>query len=118
MVTASLLLVHTWARTPVLTGLGGLLFLVTLWPFYFPVRYRLDRHGVQVDYGLWRRHWSWDRFQVHVPLPGAILLSPFRHPHRLERYRALQLPCPGREREVLAAVAVHLAGRSPEEGVS
>jgi hypothetical protein len=115
VVVAALFLVQSWARTPLLTALGGLLFLFTLWPFYFPVRYRLDQTGVEVDYGLWRRRWPWDRFQVYVLLPGAVLLTPFLHSHRLERFRAVQLPCVGREAEVQHAVAEHLEVRSLEE---
>jgi hypothetical protein len=115
VIGAALFLVQSWARTPLLTVLGGLLFLITLWPFYFPVRYRLDRHGVAADYGLWQRRWPWDHFRVYVPLPGALLLSPFRQPHRLERFRAVQLPCAGREAEVQRVVADYLEVRSAEE---
>ena len=106
-VAATLSLVQLWAHTPLLTLLGGVLFLTALWSFYLPVRYRLDERGVEVDYGLWRRYWPWERFQVYVPLAGAYLLSPFRRVHRLERYRAVLLVCP----DNLAAVGRLLDSR-------
>ncbi len=106
-VVVSLSLVQLWAHTPLLTLLGCVLFLTALWSFYLPVRYRLDERGVEVDYGLWRRYWPWERFQVYVPLAGAYLLSPFRRVHRLERYRAVLLVCP----DTLAAVGRLLDSR-------
>ncbi len=116
VVLACLGLVQAWAHSPLLTLLGGVLFLLTLWPFYFPVRYRLTDTGIEVDYGLWRRSWRWNRFQVYVPLKGAVMLSPFRQPHPLERYRGLQLPCAGREAEVHGVLASHLDQRPGQEG--
>jgi hypothetical protein len=111
VVVAALVLVHSWARTTLLTLLAGFLFLVTLWPFYFPIRYLLSDQGVAVDYGFWRHRWPWERFRVYVPLEEAFLLSPFVQAHRLERYRSLQLPCPGHEAAVERVLADHLRPR-------
>jgi len=111
VVMAALVLVQIWARTPLLTLLGGILFFVSLWPFYFPTRYLLDNQGVEIDYGIWHRRWPWERFRVYVPLDEAFLLSPFVRTNRLERYRSLQLPCPGRESAVGHFLAAHLPQR-------
>jgi len=111
VVVAALALVHVWARTTLLTLLSGFLFLVTLWPFYFPIRYLLDNKGVEIDYGFWHHRWPWERFRVYVPLDEAFLLSPFVHGHRLERYRSLQLTCPGHESAVERVLADHLRQR-------
>ncbi len=113
VVLVSLFLVHLWADSVLLTVLGGLLFLLALWPFYFPVRFQLRESGVEIDYGLWRRRWPWERFQVFEALPAAFLLSPFRQPCRLERFRGLVLPCPeDADTEAVAELlARHLAPR-------
>jgi hypothetical protein len=111
----ALLLVQTWARTPLLTALGGLVFLLSLWPFYFPVRYHLGEAGVEVDYGLWRRRCPWQRFRAFIPLPDGIILTPFLHPTRLERFRALWLPCPENVLAVRQELPAHLTCRDQEE---
>ncbi len=108
----ALALAHAWARTPLLTAAGAVLIGVSLWPFYFPVRYSLDADGVAADFGLWRRRWPWRRYRAHVPLADAVVLTPFARPHPLERYRALWLPCP----DNAAAVAARVAARLPRRG--
>lgn len=114
---AALGLVHAWARTAALTGLGALLLLVSLWPFYFPTRWRLDGAGVEADYGLWRRRWPWERFRAFVPVRGAVVLTPFARPHLLERWRAVLVPCP-EAGDRLAAILVRrlpCRGGNPED---
>jgi hypothetical protein len=106
VVLATLVLVHAWARSPLLTALGALLLLVSVWPFYVPVRYRLDDAGVEADYGPWRRRWAWDRFRAFVPQADGAVLTPFVRPHPLERWRAVLLPCPD-----AAALQAELARR-------
>ncbi len=91
---AALALVQLWARTPLLTALGALMLLASLWTFYFPVRWRVSEAGVEADYGPWRRRWEWRRFRAFVPRGGGAWLTPFPRPHPLERWRALWLPCP------------------------
>ena len=104
-------LVHGWARTPLLTVLSGLLFLVSLWPFYFPVRYVVGADGLDIDYYVWRRRVPWTRFRAFVVLPGAVMLTPFRRQQAMERYRALLLPCPRNRDEVIAALPTDLFRR-------
>ena len=99
------------ARTPLLTAVSGLLFVISLWPFYFPVLYRIDEHGVRVDYRVWRRRHAWSRFAAYVVLDGAIALTPFRSPSALERFRLLMLPCPDNRDEVIAALPERLLRR-------
>ena len=114
----ALALVQAWAQTVLLTALGALLFLLALWPFYFPVFYRLDAAGVEIDYGLWSRRWPWERFQAYVPVTGGVLLTPFRHTHVLERFRSLHLPCPDNLVTVRDALAAHLPCRDTGENAA
>jgi hypothetical protein len=116
VMSATVLLVHAWARTPLLTALGALLLLVSVWPFYYPVRWRLDDDGLLADYGPWRRRWRWDRFRAFVPLPDGAVLTPFLRPHLLERWRALALPCPDQATALQAELARRLARRDREVG--
>jgi len=108
---AALALVQAWARTPALTGLGALLLLVSLWPFYLPTRWRLDGSGVAADYGLWRRRWPWERFRAFVPVRGGAVLTPFLRPHLLERWRAVLVPCPAAPERLVAELARRLPRR-------
>lgn len=113
---AALALVQAWARTAALTGLGALLLAVSLWPFYFPTRWRVDGTGVAADYGLWRRRWPWERFRACVPLPGAVVLTPFARPHPLERWRAVVVPCPDAGERLLATLSRRLPCRDGKGG--
>ncbi|MHB8079710.1 MAG: hypothetical protein ACYDIE_10720 [Candidatus Krumholzibacteriia bacterium] len=116
MSLAALGLVQAWARTPALTALGAALLLVSLWPFYFPTRWRLDGAGVAADYGLWHRRWAWERFRAFVPLRGAVVLTPFVRPHPLERWRAVLVPCPEDGDRLAALLAGRLARRDRRPG--
>ena len=91
---ACVMLVHGWARTPLLTIVAAVVFVISLWPFYLPVRYRLDASAVWIDYGVWRRRLPWDRFRSYALFPDALVLSPFVSAHPLERFRLTVLPCP------------------------
>ncbi|MFH1844169.1 MAG: hypothetical protein ABIF77_13260 [bacterium] len=113
---ASLYLVHVWAQSAALTALGGLIFLLSLWPFYFPVHYRLDSSGVEINYGLWRRRWPWERFQAVIPLTESVVLSPFRQACRLERFRSVTLLCPGCVDPVQRALPDSLVRRDTRGG--
>jgi hypothetical protein len=111
LVLLTLLLVQAVGRTELLTALAALVLVLSVWPFYAPVRYRLDALGVTVDYGLWRRRWPWSRFRAYVPLADGILLTPFAHHTRLERFRAVFLLCPERVEEVRAQLPAELIPR-------
>lgn len=108
--------VQAWARTPLLTAAAALVLLLSLWTFYFPTRWRLGEDGVEADYGLWRRRWAWDRFQAFWPLPDGAVVSPFRWPHRLERWRAVALPCPEQAARLQELLAVRLRRREADGG--
>jgi hypothetical protein len=111
LIVLTLLLVQAVGETALLTVLAGLVLVLTVWPFYAPVHYRLDVQGVTVDYGIWRRRWSWSRFHAYVPLADGILLTPFAHHHRLERFRAVLLSCPERVDEIRTHLPPELVPR-------
>jgi hypothetical protein len=114
LVLLTLLLVQAASEMVLLTVLAGLILALTVWPFYAPVHYRLDALGVTIDYGIWQRRWPWSRFRAYVPLADSILLTPFHHHHRLERFRAVLLFCPGRVDEVCAQLPPGLILRKTE----
>ncbi len=107
-------LVHLWARSLALTLLGGVLLAVSLWPFYFPVRWRLSETEITADFGAWRRRWPWERFKGFVALGDGAVLTPFARPHALERWRTLWLPCPERADDLHAWLAQRLPRRGGE----
>jgi hypothetical protein len=111
LILLTLLLVQAVGRAELLTVLAALVLALTVWPFYAPVHYRLDSLGVTIDYGLYRRRWPWSRFRAYVPLADGILLTPFAHHNRLERFRAVLLLCPERVEEVRAQLPAELIPR-------
>ncbi len=116
-----MILIRLWTASSLLTLLAALVFLVSLWPFYFPVRYRCDETGVSVDYRLgrrrllWVRRVPWTRFRSYGILPGAVVLSPFLRARPLERFRVLLLPCPDNRNEVVACLPPELVRRGGGE---
>lgn len=107
---AALALVQAAGGSPPLTAAGALLLFSQLWPFYLPVRYRVDQEGILIDNGLWRRRRRWAEFRSWQPLPEGALVSPFARACRRDRWRALWLPC---RPEMAAQVGEALSARLP-----
>lgn len=92
----AVVLLSMWAvlvtlESPLLTGLAGVILLVSVAPFLVPTHYRLDDDGVEAR-RLWtcrRRVWRELR-RVQVGR-GAALVSPFARPSWLDRHRGVLL---------------------------
>jgi hypothetical protein len=105
--------VQAWGKTALLTGLAAVLLLAGVWPFYYPVRYRLDRDGVLIDYGLWRRMYRWERYAACTRVGDGLLLSPGAPFRWLASWRSLHLPCGERLAAVRELIPERLRWKPP-----
>lgn len=83
-------------------GVAAVVFLVlAVSSFLLPTRYRLDADGVEVRHfgGVRRRAWS--EVRRVVPVPGGVLVSPYRAPSFRDRLRGLVLRIDGDPSAVL-----------------
>jgi hypothetical protein len=91
-------------------GAAAVVFLVlAVSSFLLPTRYRLDDEGVEVRHfgGLRRRAWS--EVRRVVPVPGGVLVSPYRTASFRDRVRGIVLRVDGDSTAVLER-ARRLAG--------
>ncbi len=96
----AVVLVSMWAvlvtlDSPLLSGLAGVILLVSVAPFLVPTHYLVDDDGVEAR-RLWtrrRRGWT-DLRRVQVGR-GAALVSPFARPSWLDRHRGVLLSFDG-----------------------
>lgn len=72
-----------------LTALGVL--LLSLRTFYLPTRYVLDPEGVTVACFPFRVHRPWSAFRGWQEAEGALRLTPFEKPSRLDPFRGVLL---------------------------
>jgi hypothetical protein len=102
-VTATLIVLGLWLVVirllpgeGVTAALLGVLLLGALAPGLAPIRCRVDEHGVarRVLLGWERRRWA-DIRRARLGA-GGLFVSPLARPGRLDRFRGLFLPLPGR----------------------
>ncbi|MEJ7599223.1 MAG: hypothetical protein WKG01_15055 [Kofleriaceae bacterium] len=102
MLAASVILVSAYAilvslRSPLLAALAVVMLLVAIAPFLVPTRYQLDAEQL-----VWRRLFvtrtrRWSELRRLEVGKTAALVSPYRKPRWLDRYRGITmiLPVPG-----------------------
>jgi hypothetical protein len=77
--------------------------IFSLSPLYSPARCRVDDVGAARGGPLgWERR-RWEEIRRAVLSPPVLALSPYTTHHWLDRYRALMLPLPARDRDRLVA---------------
>ena len=78
----------------------ALLFL-SMWTFFLPIEYTLDSAGAHKKsiFGLEERKWK--EVRSIVPDANGVLLSPFKEPTRLAKFRGLGIQFSGNREEVL-----------------
>lgn len=78
-------------------------FAAQLAPAWFPTRVRVDRDGVAARGAFgWERR-AWNAIGRIDRGGAALVVSPYKSARRLERFRALALPVPRRDRAALLA---------------
>ena len=100
---------------PVLGGIAFAILTLSLAPFFFPTRYRIDETGVEAVsvFGSHRREWP--LLRSYVADARGITVSPFLHASWLESYRGMRLLYSGNREAVVAAVAARLDAMSDQK---
>ncbi len=78
----------------------GLLFL-SLWSYFLPVRFTMDATGVRKKSPFGEEKRKWSEVRSIVPDRHGVLLSPFKEPTRLAKFRGLSVQYSGNRKEVL-----------------
>ena len=92
--------VHFAFRDLLSTALAGAILAFSLAPFYLPTGYRMSQDGVAIRTAFGAREKPWDLYRRWQADRHGVLLSPFDHPSRLDRFHGLNLrfDAPDRER--------------------
>jgi hypothetical protein len=92
-------------------GLVAMLVLTfSLRSYFLPTRYILDEEGIICACFPLRVRRPWKAVKSWYVMDGAVRLSPFPSPSRMDAWRGLLLRCKNNDAEVLA----YLRGRLPE----
>ena len=62
------------ASHSLLAGWGVLLFLASIWSYFLPLHFPLDKARFQFRIGFWQRPWPWLGFARFFPPAGGSLL--------------------------------------------
>jgi hypothetical protein len=93
-----------------LAGVGLAILLLSLSPYFFPTRYRIDASGIEAAsfFGVRRRNWT--ALRTYADDRRGVTVSPYRGRHWLETHRGIRLlygPGAGRD-AVVGALATRL----------
>ncbi|MHC4859198.1 MAG: hypothetical protein ACYTDY_03800 [Planctomycetota bacterium] len=92
--------VHLSFRDPLITGIAVVLLAVSLAPFYLPTRFRMTEDTVSIRTFLGAgKEKPWSLFRRYQADRHGVLLSPFDHPSRLDRFHGLNLRFDEQDRE-------------------
>lgn len=112
-------------RSPLFLLLGPLLLFSATAEYLLPIHYRLTNRRACASYGAARLEIAWDRVKRRATLPGAIKLSPFAVPNRLDNFRGVVLRFggageAGQRDEVLRIIEEQIAAdrRAPMESAT
>ncbi|MCK5784924.1 MAG: hypothetical protein KAH54_00040 [Candidatus Sabulitectum sp.] len=90
-------------------GIIGLaLLFLSMWSFFLPVIFTMDVTGVKKKspFGLEARKWG--EVRSIVPDANGVLLSPFKEPTRLAKFRGLGVQFSGNREEVLEFIRARI----------
>ena len=91
-------------RSPLLAGLSIVLLVVAILPFLVPTHYRVDAEHLEERRLFVRRSRAWAALRRLEIGPAAALVSPYREPRWLDRYRGLVIYLPAGDRQQRDAV--------------
>ena len=96
----------------------ALIFLViTMAPFFFPTRYRMDDEGIEIVFLGVRTFRGWEEYKNFYPHDVGVHLSTFKRPSRLDAFRGNYIRfAPGNRKEVLGFLETHIE-RMPVDNV-
>jgi hypothetical protein len=101
--TASLVMGNIWWG---IVGLG-LLFL-SMWSYFLPVEFTMDSTGVKKKSLFAEEIRTWQQVRSIVADKYGVLLSPFKEPTRLAKFRGLNVQFSGNREEVLEFIRARI----------
>ncbi len=101
-----IMLTASWGAALVMENLwwgiiGLALLFLSLWSYFLPVRFTLDAAGVSKKSPFGEEKRKWSEVRSIVPDRYGVLLSPFKEPTRLAKFRGLSVQFSGNRKEVL-----------------
>lgn len=82
-------------------AIGFALLFLSLWSFFLPVKYTMDSKGVRKKSPFGEEVKGWSEVRSIVEDSYGVLLSPFKQPTRLAKFRGLSIQFSGNREEVL-----------------
>jgi hypothetical protein len=83
-------------------GIIGLaLLFLSMWSYFLPVEFTMDSAGVRKKSPFGTEVRKWEEVRSIIPDANGVLLSPFKQPTRLAKFRGLGVQFSGNREEVL-----------------
>jgi hypothetical protein len=90
-------------------GIIGLaLLFLSMWNFFLPVDFVMDSKGVRKESPFGTEIKKWEEVRSIVPDANGVLLSPFKEPTRLAKFRGLSVQYSGNREEVLEFIRARI----------
>ncbi len=111
LLLAGVVLLSSWAvlitlGSPMLAGLGAVILMISVSPFWLPTHYVIDDDGVEARRAWTTKRRSWSDLRRAQIGPGAALVSPFARPTWMDRHRGVLLYFDGLARREDAVAAI------------
>ncbi|OPX29293.1 MAG: hypothetical protein B1H09_06535 [Gemmatimonadaceae bacterium 4484_173] len=90
-------------------GIIGLaLLFLSMWNFFLPVEFIMDSAGVRKKSPFGTEVKKWEEVRSIIPDANGVLLSPFKEPTRLAKFRGLSVQYSGNREEVLEFIRARI----------
>jgi len=98
-----------WTGWPGMAVLAAVILAVSMAPFLFPTRYRMDGEGIEIVFLGVRTFRPWDELRNFYPHDVGVHLSTFKRPNALDPFRGSFIRfAPGNGEEVLTFLRAHI----------
>lgn len=90
-------------------GIIGLaLLFLSMWSFFLPVEFVMNSEGVSKKSPFGTEVKKWKEIRSIIPDANGVLLSPFKEPTRLSKFRGLSVQYSGNREEVLEFIRARI----------
>ena len=88
--------------------IGLALLFLSMWNYFLPVEFIMDSTGVRKKSPFGTEVRKWKEVRSIVPDANGVLLSPFKEPTRLAKFRGLSVQFSGNREEVLEFIRARI----------
>ena len=101
--------VWLWTYWPGMVLLAFVFLVVSMAPYIFPTRYRMDESGIEISFLGVRTFRAWEELRNYYPHEEGAHLSTFKRPNALDPFRGSFIRfAPGNREEVVAHLEKHV----------